>query len=89
MTKNFAIVLIPLAVGVIFSLIFSFLKKMRLTKATRFALDFSFSALLCFSVYAPCFFWFDGIIMTRAIVSAAVGFALPRLFLRRSAPGID
>lgn len=77
------ILLLPFITGAAYSAAFFVLKKARLTKTTRFFVDFALSFTCCALVYLPCFIWFDGVLMVRAIAAAATGALLPRLFIKR------
>ena len=67
------ILLLPFITGAAYSAAFIVLKKARLTKTTRFFADFALSFTCCALVYLPCFIWFDGVLMVRAIAAAATG----------------
>lgn len=75
--------LIFAATGIAFSFAFILCGKIKCTRITRFAMDFILSVLFCLCVYAPQFFFTDGIIKPYSVIAAAGGFILPRIFIKR------
>ena len=67
--------------GAGFSLAFFFLKKVKLGKITRFAVDFILSASLCLAFYALNFVFNYGELVQYSFLGIGIGFITPRIFL--------